>query len=100
MHQYFLHNLSIHVSQNKTALHVLCIHEQHILQSNLTTAARYGGVFTDDMIKGLSAGFGFFVALIVLICLIWYCCCAENNNTVRTIDIKSENTRVSNRDWR
>ena len=59
--------------------------------------ARYGGVFTDDMIKGLSAGFGFFVALIVLICLIWYCCCAENNNTVRTIDIKSENTRVSNR---
>ena len=59
--------------------------------------ARYSGVFTDDMIKGLSAGFGFFVALIVLICLIWYCCCAENNNTVRTIDIKSENTRVSNR---
>lgn len=49
------------------------------------------------MIKGLSAGFGFFVALIVLICLIWYCCCAENSNTVRTIDIKSENTRDSNR---
>ena len=41
MHQYFLHNLSIHVSQNKTALHVLCIHEKHILQSNLTTAFIY-----------------------------------------------------------
>ena len=41
MHQYFLHNLSIHVSQNKTALLVLCIHEQHILQCNLTTAFIY-----------------------------------------------------------
>ena len=49
---------------------------------------RYGGL-SDDMVKGLSAGFGFFIALIVLICLVWYCCCAEKRD--------NENDRGGNR---
>ncbi|KAK3093646.1 hypothetical protein FSP39_018384, partial [Pinctada imbricata] len=33
--------------------------------------------FTDDMVTGLCAGFGFFAGLIIIICLIWCFCCGD-----------------------
>ncbi|XP_071164284.1 uncharacterized protein [Mytilus edulis] len=69
-------------------------------KSNSTDSGRFGGL-TDDMIKGLSAGFGFFIALIFLICLVWYCCCAEprdsENVKWNTQSSNNQNSSQTNR---